>query len=636
LSVLLFPVSDAGGAGGILFEGPSFYLGGITILLALFSVVKKTDISSRSIFVLAVFGFLLSFGSIEILDRLQYAMPLFGKFGSPEQGFFIGQFFMVILAASGLQYLISHFSDDKVRAYIPGVFITFTIMAMLGSKVFQLDWTPAFYVVLIISTFISMSSYVFSHKKIISTISLALLVLVQVIDSYGLAVTNLPENDIQRYQNSRWMEKTAGEIQKTNSRYVFTSIRGLEDEELLYHAGMALDIDGIDGWITVPPRRYAEFIALADKRSASFKDGKLHQLGLNAELKDGKFIDADSMPILDLLSLRYVINRELPLKFSTPYFLGTVPSNFHKRTQVNGAHVEMEDAVVRLERQPFHEKIIAGPNEQYRYKLYIQKGDRLRFKTALSKNMAGEEKVFKIKVLHDNEEDVIFEAGTSGQVHDIDLERYAGKTIEMLLITKGPPERNDLVYIWEYIAIVNDGKPFKLWSVPEDDILIYENLESLPRAFIVHDYEVVDKDEKMLERLKSASRYEFSQKVFLERKPQHLQKPDKVVSGHNNKVELMDKKPGAEIYRVRTDKRGILFVSDQYYPGFKAFVRDVEKPILQANYCFRSVEVPAGTSIVKFLYVPASFRIGLFATVSSIMFMLFALIIIIQTNKNKL
>ena len=62
---------------------------------------------------------------------------------------------------------------------------------------------------------------------------------------------------------------------------------------------------------------------------------------------------------------------------------------------------------------------------------------------------------------------------------------------------------------------------------------------------------------------------------------------------------------------------GILVLSDTYYPGWRAFVDGVERPILRANHVFRAVEVAAGAREVVFLYEPDSFRYGLLVSVAA-------------------
>jgi len=54
-----------------------------------------------------------------------------------------------------------------------------------------------------------------------------------------------------------------------------------------------------------------------------------------------------------------------------------------------------------------------------------------------------------------------------------------------------------------------------------------------------------------------------------------------------------------------------LLLTDTYYPGWRAWVDDVETPILHANYISRAVPIAAGRSRVVFDYTPTNFNVGL-------------------------
>ena len=75
---------------------------------------------------------------------------------------------------------------------------------------------------------------------------------------------------------------------------------------------------------------------------------------------------------------------------------------------------------------------------------------------------------------------------------------------------------------------------------------------------------------------------------------------------------------------------GFLFLSDTYYPGWKAYVDGEEATIYRANYAFRAVPVPAGEHTVVFRFEPESFKWGLRITLgtagaTAVAFLMFAL-----------
>jgi uncharacterized membrane protein YfhO len=59
-------------------------------------------------------------------------------------------------------------------------------------------------------------------------------------------------------------------------------------------------------------------------------------------------------------------------------------------------------------------------------------------------------------------------------------------------------------------------------------------------------------------------------------------------------------------------------VSDQYLPGWRAWVDGKEWPIEQADYCFRAVFLDQGEHRVIFSYQPVSFRLGLWASLATL------------------
>jgi hypothetical protein len=54
-----------------------------------------------------------------------------------------------------------------------------------------------------------------------------------------------------------------------------------------------------------------------------------------------------------------------------------------------------------------------------------------------------------------------------------------------------------------------------------------------------------------------------------------------------------------------------LLLTDTYYSGWRAWVNDIETPILRANYISRAVPIAAGRSRVVFEYAPTNLRLGL-------------------------
>lgn len=125
----------------------------------------------------------------------------------------------------------------------------------------------------------------------------------------------------------------------------------------------------------------------------------------------------------------------------------------------------------------------------------------------------------------------------------------------------------------------------------------------------------VDDDQKVMLKMidqKSDFRKELIITLPGARESLLVKKPIKgtghLVSYHSNRIVLTSE----------TDGDGFLYLSDTYYPGWRAYVDGKETKIYRANLAFRAIEVPAGRHTVVFRYVPVAFYLGLCLTLIGI------------------
>ena len=146
----------------------------------------------------------------------------------------------------------------------------------------------------------------------------------------------------------------------------------------------------------------------------------------------------------------------------------------------------------------------------------------------------------------------------------------------------------DLVNTKYYISLKKDlgmfdSKRFKV--VFEDkSVAILESLTALPRNFVVNKWEIEKDNKKILEKLLDP-KFPFSEKIILEEDPGDVEK--------------------------------MYFISDAYYPDWKAYADGKEVKIYRANYAFRAVGVPSSDTEVIFKYEPKSFFNGLIISIFS-------------------
>lgn len=162
-------------------------------------------------------------------------------------------------------------------------------------------------------------------------------------------------------------------------------------------------------------------------------------------------------------------------------------------------------------------------------------------------------------------------------------------------------------------AIFNKNKFTPVFS--DKSVQVLENNKNFPRALMFYDWEKVG-TENVLEKL---NQIDSSQKVIIEEDV--LIEPG--ISAKSN-VKYMEYKQQSSKILVSTQKDGLLFVSDTWYPGWKAFVDGQETKIYKANYAFRGIAVKSGEHIVDMFYKPESFYTGV--KISMISFVLLLLL----------
>lgn len=167
-----------------------------------------------------------------------------------------------------------------------------------------------------------------------------------------------------------------------------------------------------------------------------------------------------------------------------------------------------------------------------------------------------------------------------------------------------------------------------IWK--DNNWVLVENTDALPRIFMVSNVEIVNNQKESLKKL-----FDFSTTLnnvaLLEKMPNEFK------SLKNSQNLILDWKINNIIYEPnkitfsttsKTDK--LLVLNDNYYPGWKAFIDNKQVQIYRANYTFRGVVVPSGNHLVKFSYEPLVVRLGAFI---SGLFVILYLVLVIRKKK---
>jgi len=175
--------------------------------------------------------------------------------------------------------------------------------------------------------------------------------------------------------------------------------------------------------------------------------------------------------------------------------------------------------------------------------------------------------------------------------------------------------------------------------VPETEVL-YEEPKELdttylhrldeywPRAYVVHQVEVIEKDEKVLERMREE--FDPRQVAILPHKPALALSSQ--VEGESS-VAILERQPERMVLEVDMAANGLLVLSEVYYPGWRAYADGEEVPIYRADHALRAVPLRAGHHRVEMVFDPLWPKVSL--AVSGITLLLAVVLIVVAIARRK-
>jgi hypothetical protein len=186
---------------------------------------------------------------------------------------------------------------------------------------------------------------------------------------------------------------------------------------------------------------------------------------------------------------------------------------------------------------------------------------------------------------------------------------YVGRYEE--LVYKLPIER-----VWQLLNV----KYVITWRkalVPKTEVL-YEEPKELdttylhrldeywPRAYVVHQVEVIEDDEQVLERL-GEPEFDFRQVAILPHKPD-LALPDQMEG--ESSAAILERQPERMVLEVNMAANGLLVLSEVYYPGWRAYADGEEVSLYRADHVLRAVPLRAGHHRVEMVFDPLWPKVG--------------------------
>ena len=141
--------------------------------------------------------------------------------------------------------------------------------------------------------------------------------------------------------------------------------------------------------------------------------------------------------------------------------------------------------------------------------------------------------------------------------------------------------------------------------VHSGDVKIYENLDALPRAFLVYDWRFLPEIDDALEAMSAAGFDPAKQAVIVD-----PGQDGRLQTGGAGEATITEYEPDRVVVEIDGDADGLLLLSDAYYPGWQAKLDGDPVSIYQTDILFRGLMVPSGEHEVEFIFEPASYRAG--------------------------
>jgi len=150
--------------------------------------------------------------------------------------------------------------------------------------------------------------------------------------------------------------------------------------------------------------------------------------------------------------------------------------------------------------------------------------------------------------------------------------------------------------------------------VSAQPLYFYENQNPFPRAFLFHQIVKADSDQEGFDLMAKQS-FNLREKLLM----MSPEAPE--LNGRGSAepefISLFRPSPDQLSLTFTARAPGYLFLSETYFPGWRAFLDEKEARIWRADYAFRAIDVGPGFHNLELVYQPVSFRIGIWVSLAT-------------------
>jgi len=154
---------------------------------------------------------------------------------------------------------------------------------------------------------------------------------------------------------------------------------------------------------------------------------------------------------------------------------------------------------------------------------------------------------------------------------------------------------------------------------------LVENTGYMTRAVMMYVMKSFNNKDELINYMKSPD-YNWKKTIVLEKVPEGINLPRVNDSLISSDVKLVDFDINNIKFDVNTSENGFLFVSEVFYPAWKAYVDGKEVEILRANYSLRGIYLEKGNHTVEMKYESDTFNLGLKTTIAGLAVLLIGIV----------
>lgn len=165
-----------------------------------------------------------------------------------------------------------------------------------------------------------------------------------------------------------------------------------------------------------------------------------------------------------------------------------------------------------------------------------------------------------------------------------------------------------------------------------DGVSLYENRTAMPRAFFVSSIVAADSHNDAINALRESDfdsrrtavveiegvvEEERQRLARLSADATQMEPPGSGVNPSPGVAAITETKRNRVVIQTDSRSDGLLVLSDNYYPGWRASIDDAPAQLFRANITMRAVNVPAGRHVISFAFIPAAFFVSLYVSLAA-------------------